>query len=105
MLAISILSIDLCLHKRIKENINGRAIFMIVVVERWASFYRIFDRQSVPASDISKIGRFGPGFPWTKCKLIFWKENQRIFYQFVLSLVSARTFLTGDLAILKSGIF
>ncbi len=40
--------------KIIKENINGRAIFVIVVVERWAPFYRIFDRQNVAASDISK---------------------------------------------------
>ncbi len=54
MLVISILSDDLCLHKKIKENINGRAIFVIVVVERWAPFYRIFDRHNVPASDISK---------------------------------------------------
>ncbi len=54
MLAISILSIDLCLHEKIKESINGRAIFVIVVVERWALFYSIFDRQNVPASDISK---------------------------------------------------
>ncbi len=51
------------------------------------------------------IGRFGPGFQWTKCKTIFWKENQRIFDHFALSLFSARTFLTGDLAILKNGIF
>ncbi len=54
MLVISISSDDLCLHKKIKENINGRAISVIVVVERWASFYRIFDRQNVPASDISE---------------------------------------------------
>ncbi len=54
MLAISISSNYLCLHKKIKENINGRASFVIVVVERWASFYRIFDGQNVPASDISK---------------------------------------------------
>ncbi len=54
MLVISILSDDLCLHKKIKENINVRAIFVIVVVERWAPFYRIFDRQNVPASDFSK---------------------------------------------------
>ncbi len=39
--------------QKIKENINGRAIFAIVVVERWAPFYRIYDRQNVPASDIS----------------------------------------------------
>ncbi len=37
-----------------KENINDRAIFVIVVVERRASLYRIFDLQSVPASEISK---------------------------------------------------
>ncbi len=33
MLAISISSDDLCLRKNIKENINARAIFVIVVVE------------------------------------------------------------------------
>ncbi len=54
MRVISISFDDLCLHKKIKEDINGRAIFVIVVVERWAPFYRIFDRQNVPASDISK---------------------------------------------------
>ncbi len=54
MLAISISSDDLSLHKKIKENINGRAIFVIVVVERWASFYRILDRWYIPASDIFK---------------------------------------------------
>ncbi len=53
MLVISISSDNLCLHKNIKENINGTAIFVIVLVERWASFYRIFDRQNVPASTIS----------------------------------------------------
>ncbi len=52
-----------------------------------------------------KIGRFGPGFQWTKCRAIFWKVNQRIFDPFVLSLFSARTFLSGELAILKSGKF
>ncbi len=45
--------INACIEK-IKESINGRAIFVIVVVERWVSFYRIFDRENVPASDISK---------------------------------------------------
>ncbi len=34
MLIISISSDDVYLHKKIKENINGRAIFVIVVVER-----------------------------------------------------------------------
>ncbi len=53
MLAISISYDDYCLHEKIKVNINGRAIFVIVVVERWALFYRIFGRQNVPASDIS----------------------------------------------------
>ncbi len=51
------------------------------------------------------IGRFKPGFQWTKCRSIFWKENQRLFDKFVLNLFSARTFLIGDLAILKSGFF
>ncbi len=44
MLVISIPSADLRLHQKIEENINGRANFMIVVVER----------QNVLASDISK---------------------------------------------------
>ncbi len=52
MFAISIPSADLCLHQKNEENVNGRAIFVIVVVERWASFHRIYDRQNVPASDI-----------------------------------------------------
>ncbi len=42
------------LAKRIKENLNDRAIFVIVVFERGATFNRIFDRQNVPDSDISK---------------------------------------------------
>ncbi len=54
MPAISIPSDDYCLYKKITENVDGRAIFVIVVVERWASFYRIYDRQNVPASDICK---------------------------------------------------
>ncbi len=45
MFAISIPSDDLCWHYKIKENIYGRAIFVIVVVERKAYFYRIYDRQ------------------------------------------------------------
>ncbi len=53
MLVISTPSADLCLHRNIEENVNGRAIFVIVVVERWASFYRIYDRQNVLAADIS----------------------------------------------------
>ncbi len=53
MFAISIASNDLCSHYKFMENINGRAIFVIVVVERWASFYRIYDRQNDTASDIS----------------------------------------------------
>ncbi len=34
MHAISIPSDDLCLHQKNKENINGGAILVIVVVER-----------------------------------------------------------------------
>ncbi len=34
MLVISIPSADLCLNQQIEENVNGRAIFVIVVVER-----------------------------------------------------------------------
>ncbi len=54
MLAKSIPFDDLWLHLKIKENISGRAIFVIVVVECWVSFYRMYDRQNVPASDISQ---------------------------------------------------
>ncbi len=53
MLIISIPSDNLCLHKKIKETINGIAIFVIVAVERRAYFYRIYDRQNVPASHTS----------------------------------------------------
>ncbi len=53
MFVIFIPSDDLWVHPKIEENGNGRAIFVIMVVERWASFYRIFHRQNVPASDIS----------------------------------------------------
>ncbi len=62
------------------------------------------DRMFRPRISVEK-GQFGPGFQWTKCRSIVWKENQRIFYQFILSLFSARTFLPGELAILKSGVF
>ncbi len=40
----------LCMHQ---TNINRTAIFLIVVVERWASFYHNYDRQNVLASNIS----------------------------------------------------
>ncbi len=53
MLAIFIPSTELCLHQKNDESVNGRTIFVIVVVERWASFYRIHDRHSVLAADIS----------------------------------------------------
>ncbi len=53
MFVISIPSADLCLHLKNEENVNGSSISVIVVVERWASLYRINDRQNVLASDIS----------------------------------------------------
>ncbi len=53
MLGSSIPSADLCLHQKIEGNVNGRAIFVIVVVELWPCFYRIYDRQSDLASNIS----------------------------------------------------
>ncbi len=53
MLVLSISSNNICLHRKIEENTNGRAIFMIVNVGRWASFYHIYDRQNVMASNIS----------------------------------------------------
>ncbi len=53
MLVTSIPSADLCLNQKIEENVNGWAIFVIGVVERWISFYRIYDRQNDLASDIS----------------------------------------------------
>ncbi len=54
MLVVSIPCTDLSLHQKIEENVNGRAIFAIVVAERWASFYRIYDQQNVLVSDISE---------------------------------------------------
>ncbi len=59
MLAISIGSDDLCLHKKSKENINGGAIFVMVVVERWAAF---LTGKMYWLQRSLKIGRFGPGF-------------------------------------------
>ncbi len=52
MLFISSPSDDLCLHQKIVENSNGRAIFVIVVIERWTSFYRLYDRLSALISNI-----------------------------------------------------
>ncbi len=52
-----------------------------------------------------KIGRLWLKFRWSKSRSIFWKGNQRMFDQFSLPLFSTRTFLTGELAILKSVIF
>ncbi len=52
MLVISIPSDNLCLHQEIVENINGRAIFVTVVIERRTSFFRIYDRQNDLASNI-----------------------------------------------------
>ncbi len=53
MLVISISSDYLCLRQKNFENIIGAAIFVIVMVGRWASFYRNYDRQNVLASKIS----------------------------------------------------
>ncbi len=53
MLAILIAFDGLCLHLKINESINDRADFVIVVVGRYTSFYRIYDWQIVPALDIS----------------------------------------------------
>ncbi len=55
MLVISIPSDNLCMHrKKIVENINGGAIFAIVVIERCTSFHRTYDRQNVLASQMSE---------------------------------------------------
>ncbi len=40
MLVISSLCDDLCFHIKIEENINGKAISVIMFVELSASFYR-----------------------------------------------------------------
>ncbi len=52
MLVVSISSDGLFLAPKNEENIVDKAIFVIVVVGRWASFYRIYDRQNVLASKI-----------------------------------------------------
>ncbi len=51
---------------KIVESINGRAIFVIVVIERWTSFYRIYDRQITLAD-------FDPGFNYRKVDQSFEK--------------------------------
>ncbi len=53
MFAISISSDNLCLHKKINKTSMVEPVFVIVVAERWVSFYRIFDRQNVSASELS----------------------------------------------------
>ncbi len=52
MLVIYIRSADLRLHHKIEEHVIARTIFVIVVVERCASFYRIYDRPNFRDSDI-----------------------------------------------------
>ncbi len=53
MLVISIPSYELWLQpKKIEENFNGRAIFVIVVVNLNASFNHIYGRQKNLASNI-----------------------------------------------------
>ncbi len=53
MLIISILSADLYLLQKLEETVNGRAIFLIVVADSWASLYLLYDRRNLLASDIS----------------------------------------------------
>ncbi len=48
MLAISIPSNDQRLHTQMGVNINGRTSFLMVTLERFASFYRIYDRGKFP---------------------------------------------------------
>ncbi len=53
MLVIYISSDYLCWHMKAKGNMNGIAIFVIVIDERSAPFYRIFDRHNFPVSEIT----------------------------------------------------
>ncbi len=95
----------LCLHQKVEEKINGGTIFVAVVVGRWAFFIAFMTGKMFRPRIALKIGRFGPGFQWSKCRSIFWKENQRILGQLVLSLFPARTFLTEALKIFLFGFF
>ncbi len=43
----SIQSIIFGCYQTLKKDINGTAVFVIVAVEHYASFYRIFERQNM----------------------------------------------------------
>ncbi len=106
MLAISILSNDLCLHtKKVRKTSMVEPFLWLWWLNVEPHFIAFLTGKMVRLRIPLKIGRFGPGFQWTKCRSIFEKENQRMFDQFVLPLFAVRTCLTGELAILKSGIF
>ncbi len=75
MLVIPIPSDNLCLRQKIVESINGRANFVIVVIERWTSFYGNYDRQNVLASNISKNRPIRTWISTIEKSIKFWKEK------------------------------
>ncbi len=92
MLVISISTDDLWLHQKIEENFNGRAIFVIMVVERLPSFIAFMTGKMFWLQISFKIGRFEPGSQRSKSRSIFWIENQRILELFSLSSFSTQMF-------------
>ncbi len=105
MLVISIPSIDLCLHKKMRKTSMVEPFSWLWWLTAEHRFIAFMTGKMFWLQKYLQIDRFGAGFQWSKSSSIFWRESQRIFDQFSLSLFSTRTFLTEELAILKSEIF
>ncbi len=88
MLVISISSYYICSHQNIVENINGRAIFLLWWLDVEPPLIAFMTGKMFWPRISLKIGRFGPGFQWSKSRSIFWKENRRITDQYSLPLFS-----------------
>ncbi len=65
-----------------EEKVNSRAIFVIVVVERWASLYRINDRQGVLAWEISWKRPIWSGIPMIERSINRFERESMNFDQF-----------------------
>ncbi len=88
MLSTKVLAIppgEFSLHQTIGGNINGRAIYVIVAVQRWLFFERFYARQNVSVLEyLLTTGSFGTGVLWSNTISPVWKENQHILYQLPL---------------------
>ncbi len=105
MLAISIPCDTLCLHKKMRKTTMVEPFSWLWWLNVELLFIAFMTGRMFRPRISLKIGRFGPGFQWSKCRSIFWKEILRIFDQFLLPIFSTRTFSTWELAVLKSAIF